>query len=124
MAKTPSAGGLGSIHGQGTSSYMPQLKIPHAATKSQRNQIKIYFYSAHALETSVLEGIRHLDIKYFEDFFRTFHQTSLGKYPQLCCPTLSLAKTKKSQKGKRSTFRLLFSMDLKVHIIVFTAVGL
>ena len=43
VAKTPSAGGLGSIHGQGTSSHTPKLKIPHAATKSRCNQIKIYF---------------------------------------------------------------------------------
>ena len=29
-----SAGGLGSIPGQGTRSHVPQLKIPHAATKN------------------------------------------------------------------------------------------
>ena len=34
----PSAGGPGSIPGQGTRSHMPQLKIPHAATKTQHNQ--------------------------------------------------------------------------------------
>jgi len=32
------AGGLGSIPGQGTRSHMPQLKIPHAATKTQCSQ--------------------------------------------------------------------------------------
>ncbi|TEA34510.1 hypothetical protein DBR06_SOUSAS10710064, partial [Sousa chinensis] len=39
---SPNAGGLGSIPGQGTGSHMPQLrvhmlqlKIPHAATKTQ-----------------------------------------------------------------------------------------
>ena len=31
---TPNAGGPGLIPGQGTRSHMPQLKIPHAATKS------------------------------------------------------------------------------------------
>ena len=30
---------LGSLSGQGTSSQMPQLKILHAATKTQHNQI-------------------------------------------------------------------------------------
>ena len=30
---TPNAGDPGSIPGQGTRSHMPQLKIPHAATK-------------------------------------------------------------------------------------------
>ena len=34
----PNAGGLGSIPGQGTRSHMLQLKIPHAATKTQRSQ--------------------------------------------------------------------------------------
>ena len=32
---TPSAGGLGSIPGQGTRSHMPQLKTLHAATKTE-----------------------------------------------------------------------------------------
>ena len=32
-------GGLGSIPGQGTRSHMLQLKILHAATKTQREQI-------------------------------------------------------------------------------------
>ena len=32
-------GGLGSIPGQGTRSHMLQLKILHAATKTQRKQI-------------------------------------------------------------------------------------
>ena len=43
---TPNAGGLGSIPGQGTRSHilqlrvrMPQLKILHAATKTQHSQI-------------------------------------------------------------------------------------
>ena len=31
---TPSAGGLGSIPGQGTRSHMPQLKIPYAAARA------------------------------------------------------------------------------------------
>ena len=31
--QAPSAGGLGSIPGQGTGSHMPQLKILHAETK-------------------------------------------------------------------------------------------
>ena len=33
MAKTPSAGGLGLIPGQGTRSHMLQLKFLYAATK-------------------------------------------------------------------------------------------
>ena len=33
----PSAGGPGSILGQGTRSHMPQLKIPHATTKTQHD---------------------------------------------------------------------------------------
>ena len=33
------AGGPGSIPGQGTRSHMPQLKIPHTATKTQCSQI-------------------------------------------------------------------------------------
>ena len=33
------AGGLSSIPGQGTRSHMWQLKIPHATTKTQQNQI-------------------------------------------------------------------------------------
>ena len=50
---TPNSGGLGSIPGQGTRSHMPQLrvrmpqlKIPHAATKTRCSQIniKIYIY--------------------------------------------------------------------------------
>ena len=36
---TPDAGGLGSIPGQGTRSYMPQLKISHATTKIRSGQI-------------------------------------------------------------------------------------
>ena len=39
----PSAGGPGSIPGQGTRSHMPQLKIPHAATKTQRACVRIHF---------------------------------------------------------------------------------
>ncbi|TEA37365.1 hypothetical protein DBR06_SOUSAS1910057, partial [Sousa chinensis] len=42
----PNAGGLGSIPGQGTRSFMPQLRvhmlqlnIPHAATKTRHSQI-------------------------------------------------------------------------------------
>ena len=31
----PNAGGLGSIRGQGTRSHMPQLKILHAAMKTE-----------------------------------------------------------------------------------------
>ena len=34
----PSAGGPGSIPGQGTGSHMPQLKVPHAATKTQHSK--------------------------------------------------------------------------------------
>ena len=37
----PSAGGPGSILGQGTRSHMPQLKIPHATTKTQHDN---YFF--------------------------------------------------------------------------------
>ena len=33
--RAPNAGGPGSIPGQGTRSHMPQLKIPHAATKKR-----------------------------------------------------------------------------------------
>ena len=46
----PNAGGLGSISGQGTRSHMlqtgvhrPQLKILHAATKTQYSQINKHF---------------------------------------------------------------------------------
>ena len=35
----PNAGALGSIPGQGTRSHMPQLMIPHAATKTWCSQI-------------------------------------------------------------------------------------
>ena len=35
-----SAGGVGLIPGQGTRSHTPQLKIPHATTKTQHSQIK------------------------------------------------------------------------------------
>ena len=42
--RVPDAGGLGSIPGQGTSSQMPQLKILHAATKTQCSQINMYIY--------------------------------------------------------------------------------
>ena len=35
----PNAGGLNSIPGQGTRSHMPQIKIPHATTKTQHSQI-------------------------------------------------------------------------------------
>ena len=35
----PNAGGLGSISAQGTRFYLPQLKILHAATKTQFRQI-------------------------------------------------------------------------------------
>ena len=38
----PNARGLGSIPGQGTRSHMPQLKILHAATKTQCSQINKY----------------------------------------------------------------------------------
>ena len=38
----PNAGGLGSIPGQGTRSHMLQLKVPHAATKTQHSQINKY----------------------------------------------------------------------------------
>ena len=37
--RVPNAGDLGDIPGLGTRSCMPQLKIPHAATKTQRSQI-------------------------------------------------------------------------------------
>ena len=37
---TPHAGGPGAIPGQGTRPYMPQLKIPRAATKAWCSQIK------------------------------------------------------------------------------------
>ena len=46
--RTPNTGGPGSIPGQGTRSHMPQLgvlmpqlKIPHAATKTKLSQINI-----------------------------------------------------------------------------------
>ena len=46
----PNAGALGSIPGQGTGAYMlqlrvhmPQLKILHAATKTQYSQINKHF---------------------------------------------------------------------------------
>ena len=39
---SPNAGGPGSIPGQGTRSHMPQLKVPHAATKTRCGQIFIY----------------------------------------------------------------------------------
>ena len=39
---SPNAGGPGSIPGQGTRSHMPQLKIPHAATKTWCSHIFIY----------------------------------------------------------------------------------
>ena len=39
----PNAGHPGLIPGQGTRSRMPQLKIPHAATKTQHSQINKYF---------------------------------------------------------------------------------
>ena len=35
----PNVGGLGSIPGQGTRSHTPQLRSPHAAKKTQCNQI-------------------------------------------------------------------------------------
>ena len=35
---TPNVEGQGSIPGQGTRSYMPQLKILHASTKMQHSQ--------------------------------------------------------------------------------------
>ena len=37
--QAPHAGGLGSIPGKGTRSHNPQLKILHAATKTQNSQI-------------------------------------------------------------------------------------
>ena len=36
---TPNAGALSLIPGQGTRSYMPQLKILHTATKTWHSQI-------------------------------------------------------------------------------------
>ena len=39
---TPNAGGPGSISGQGTRSCMPQLRSPHAATKSSRASTKTW----------------------------------------------------------------------------------
>ena len=39
---TLNAGGRGLIPGQGTRSYMPQLKLLHAATKTQCRQINKY----------------------------------------------------------------------------------
>ena len=41
VAKTPhsNGGGPGSTLGQGTRTHMPQLKIAHAATKTQHSQI-------------------------------------------------------------------------------------
>ena len=39
----PNAGGLGLIPDQGSRSYMPQLKIPSAATKTQCSQNKQFF---------------------------------------------------------------------------------
>ena len=38
---SPSAGGPGSIPGQGTRSYMLQLEIPHAATQTWCSQINL-----------------------------------------------------------------------------------
>ena len=40
---TPNAGGLGSIPGQGTRSYILQLKIRHATTETWCMQINTYF---------------------------------------------------------------------------------
>ena len=40
---TPNAGGRDSIPGQGTRYHMLQLKIFHAATKTQCSQINKYF---------------------------------------------------------------------------------
>ena len=49
----PNAGPLGSIPGQGTNFYMPQLrvhmlklKIPHATTKTRYTQINKYFQAS------------------------------------------------------------------------------
>ena len=39
----PNAGGPSSIPGQGTRSYIIQLKIPHAATKIRCNQINTFY---------------------------------------------------------------------------------
>ena len=39
---TPKCRGLGSVPSQGTRSHMLQLKIPHAATKTQPNKIFKY----------------------------------------------------------------------------------
>ena len=39
----PNAGGLGLIPGQGIRSYMPQLKIPSAATNTWPSQIDVCF---------------------------------------------------------------------------------
>ena len=52
----PMHGGLGYIPGQGAKSYMPQLTIPHAETKTWCSQINI-------LENNILSqhwGLRRL----------------------------------------------------------------
>ena len=54
---SPSAGGTGSIPGQGTSSHIyASTKSPHAATKTRRSQINKYLKKKKKKGHGLLEG--------------------------------------------------------------------
>ena len=57
---THNAGSLGSSPGQGTRSHMPQLNIPHAATKIWGSQINKYIFRNSVTVTSARVGKRHV----------------------------------------------------------------
>ena len=62
--RTPNAGGLGSIPGQGTTSHMPQLrvrmpqlKIPRATTKTWSSQINKHIFLKNEEEEKLEQSL-------------------------------------------------------------------
>ena len=83
MVKAPTAGGPGSIPGQGTRSHLPQLRVhmlklrlPHTATKTRGSQINIFKkknnsgwdeekHKGQALEGAQSKGRERFSVRFF-----------------------------------------------------------
>ena len=91
---TPSTGGLGLIPGQGTRSHVPQLKIPHAATKikDQRSCMPQLRPSPTTTKKVLVEGVGTLPLLFSQVFWDLQANTSTSS-PDLCKMRRSLAKS-------------------------------
>ena len=75
----PNAGGLGSIPGQGTRSQILQLKILHAAAKTQSNQINKYF-----LKTLIIK-INNILMQYYKRKLSHGHHQMVDQVDYILC---------------------------------------